>query len=48
MTTETKETLAKVGKTVLTGLIGAAIGVGVIVGIWFLKKNSSSGSSGEG
>jgi hypothetical protein len=48
MTQETKEKLAKVGKTVLTGFIGAVLGAGVAVGIWFLKKNAGSGSSSEG
>jgi hypothetical protein len=43
----TKEKLAKIGKTIGIGLIGAALAVGTLVGLYFLKKGGSSKEGGS-
>jgi hypothetical protein len=40
--------LVKVGKTILAGAVGAVICGGVILGIYFLKKNASPASQEGG
>jgi hypothetical protein len=42
----TKENLAKIGRTALTLLIGAGVGIGVFLGVSFLiKKNGDAESA---
>jgi hypothetical protein len=50
MQEKTKNVLVKVGKTIVVGLIGAAIGAAAVIGFTIAKKGgggSGDGGSGE-